>query len=339
LSRLAAKDEKATASLIAYLDNQDPHLKNAAISAIWDVKARGLKQSALDSQEATVIKSLLAALGSPVAFVREHAAIALGYFQVTDGTVSSTLTNVVMNDKDGEVAVSALGSLAEADEAFCLNATQFLNSTFADVRYRTVQLLLSPFRCRKQKDASGLQEKLDDLIGDDDSLIRDEIIDRSFSYDYYHDHFADDVASELSAAKKLLSNSNFAVRISGVNCLSSRNTSLSLLLRALHDVDPRVRREAAFALAEIRDVQAKPDLEAAFTDRDLRARSAARYALVEMSRSETYRLSETVRDNLKYLVKNGDSRTRRYAARLLYIRGDAADDRYVRERFDVRELY
>jgi HEAT repeat protein len=302
LTKLAAKDERATEALLDYLNNKDPDLRNAAISAVWGVKGSGLKQSALDSKEAMVTNALVGALGDQSAFVRSHAASALRSFKIVDSAVISALTNAVLNDKDGDVATSALASLSASDEVLCSKSPELLSSRFADVRYQVLRLLTRyPLTCLKdgQEGSVQLKEKLLDLINDDDLLVR-----VGFVYYFYFNPDSLDIFTTIS---KLLKNPNFAVRISAVKFLSSheRPEAFSLLLGALHDQDPRVRRTAALYLGLTGNKQAKPYLQEALQDRDPRVHDASLCALLYLKYSETGRLSDSDQQFLEDISISG----------------------------------
>jgi len=308
LVRQASEDEKVTEALLNSLSDSDPHLKNAAISAVWSVKGQNLKQKALDSREEFVTKELLNALNDQSTFVRQHAAITLGFFAQGNEAVTSALTNAAKNDRDGEVAEAAVQSLQKNPNGSsgCTQAVDFLDSRFAEIRLAAVRQLRVNRKDSPCMDAD-IEQRLMGMANDTDGRIR-VLAAVGLSRD----------GSDVTALMNLTRDPTPEIRIIAAGLVAKLASGVATNL--LREADPRVRREVVFQLGRNGGQDVEPYLKELLEDPDQRVAEAARCALIyiDLRTGPTGLLN--LDERIVLLSVDDNSQNRDYAKEI-YMRG------------------
>ena len=331
LAKLAWLDEKATEALLNFLDDPDPYLKDAAISALWEIKGRDIQQNVVQSND-NFTKELRSALTHEVSFIRQHAAIVLEFGTDRDSSAVSDLTTAALSDTDATVANVALSAMYKTPN-FCTSATQLLKSRFTSVRAKTVRGLARVDCFDKVPE---LTDQIVELISHDSTVVRtaavegfldqlyfDGLINTYYYHLYEHDTLPTSqprVQWMYQLAQKLLDNSHFQVRMAALTLLAAINSTeaLSLIAKSLRDEDPRVRRCAVIALVST-EREAAVSYLSGLQDTDLRVYYAARVGTIELHKKlglQPY--SEENFQILKDIYTNGDSYSSGRAKELLW---------------------
>lgn len=332
LAALASSNEKATGALIDYLTSPDAHLKNAAISGIWDVMGRNLPQNAIEANRERINDALVQALTDGTSFVRANAAIVLGISSRpgNDGTVSA-LTSMVLNEREGNVASAALDGLATM-ENFCSKLPEFRKSRFIRVRIDVLDAMTNyPCWSELEQFIPTVMESLGDYSPQVRSMAFNALMEYAVHIHYRQLGFthssrfmhAEEFREELyRRSEELLKSSDFKVRLLGLEVLRrapglrvSREQVISRLAKLLNDEDPRVRQRVVLELWEI---DGESHL-AGVNDEDLRVQYTIQAILIarEMTSIGFYELHPSDRATLNRIIDEGDPLASSIAERAL----------------------